>query len=75
MFVFTVYTNLARPALLWVDVCPTWDAFQKGIPALLTNVREFVIKNFVLASARLVVGSKLDSRSEKIENRLLKDSE
>ncbi len=44
------------------------EAFQKGNPLLLTNTGEFVIKNLVLASAGLAVGSKAESPSERIEN-------
>ncbi len=44
------------------------EAFQKKNPLLLTKEGEFVIKNLVLASAGLVVGSKMGDESERINN-------
>ncbi len=44
------------------------DAFQKGNPLLLTNTGEFVIKNLVLASAGVAVGSKAKQKSERVNN-------
>ncbi len=44
------------------------EAFQKGNPLLLTDEGQFVMKNLVLASAGLAVGSKMGSKSERVED-------
>ena len=44
------------------------DAFQEGNPLLLTDKGEFVIKNLVLASAGLAVGSRLNRKSERVDD-------
>ena len=44
------------------------DAFQEGNPLLLTDKGEFVIKNLVLASAGLAVGSRLHRKSERVDD-------
>ena len=40
--------------------------FQDGNPLLLTTEGEFVLKNLVLLSAGLVVGSQLAARDERM---------
>ncbi len=42
------------------------EAFQKGNPLLLTERGEFIVKNLVLLSAGLAVGSTARRKSEKI---------
>ncbi len=44
------------------------DAFQEGNPLLLTDKGEFVVKNLVLASAGLAVGSRLNRKSERVDD-------
>lgn len=41
-------------------------AFQNGNPFLLTTIGEFVIKNFVLVSAGLVIGATVRRRNERV---------
>lgn len=45
-------------------------AFQDGNPLLLTTEGEFVIKNLILISGGLVVGSTIETRRQRRENRL-----
>ncbi len=43
------------------------ETFQGGNPLLLTDKGEFIVKNLVLASAGLAVGSTLGHKTERIE--------
>lgn len=45
-------------------------AFQDGNPLLLTTEGEFVIKNLILISGGLVVGSTIETRRQRRESRL-----
>jgi len=63
-------------AMLWLQLCGTFlalvvlpgDSFQDNNPLLLTTQGEFVVKNIVLITAGLAIGSTVRGRARRIQN-------